>query len=61
MLIAYASVTVAIIFFRNLIPCDKDSLADPYVRMYVLPDHSSETKRKTKLVKNSLNPVFNER
>jgi len=26
-----------------------------------MPDHSSETKRKTKLVKNSLNPAFDER
>jgi len=49
------------VFSRNLIPCDKDNLADPYVRVYVMPDHSSETKRKTKLVKNTLNPLFDER
>jgi len=49
-----------LVFFRDLIPCDKNSLADPYVKMYLMPDHSSETKRKTKLVKDNLNPVYNE-
>lgn len=43
---------------RNLIPCDKDNLADPYIRIYLLPDRSN--KKKTKMVKNSLNPVFDE-
>ncbi|ESN94048.1 hypothetical protein HELRODRAFT_193817 [Helobdella robusta] len=45
---------------KNLIPCDKDNLADPYVRMYLLPDRTADTKRKTKLVKNTLNPTFDE-
>ncbi|XP_069121832.1 extended synaptotagmin-2-like isoform X3 [Argopecten irradians] len=42
----------------NLIACDDDNLADPYVKMYLLPDKS--TKHKTKIVKNNLNPVFDE-
>ncbi|XP_033732224.1 extended synaptotagmin-1-like isoform X3 [Pecten maximus] len=42
----------------NLIACDDDDLADPYVKMYLLPDKS--TKHKTKIVKNNLNPVFDE-
>ena len=41
----------------NLIPCDDDNLADPYVRIYMLPDKS---KRKTQVVKNNLQPVFDE-
>jgi len=58
---SFVYVTFECHFFRNLIPSDKDNLADPYVRIYVMPDHSSETKRKTKLMKNSLNPAFDER
>ncbi|CAI9735471.1 extended synaptotagmin-2-like isoform X3 [Octopus vulgaris] len=42
----------------NLLPCDDDNLADPYVRMYLLPDKSSTSKRKTEVVKNSLNPIY---
>lgn len=45
---------------RNLIPCDKDNLADPYVRIYIQPDHKSTSKRKTKPAKNTLNPTFDE-
>lgn len=44
----------------SLLPCDSDNLADPYVKMYLLPDKSSSGKRKTKIVKNNLNPVFDE-
>ncbi|XP_048779995.1 extended synaptotagmin-2-like isoform X2 [Ostrea edulis] len=44
----------------NLLPCDSDNLADPYVKMYLLPDKSSGGKRKTQVVKNNLNPVFDE-
>ncbi|XP_021349664.1 extended synaptotagmin-2-like isoform X3 [Mizuhopecten yessoensis] len=42
----------------HLIACDDDHLADPYVKMYLLPDKSA--KHKTKTVKDSLNPVFDE-
>jgi hypothetical protein len=45
---------------RNLIPCDaSDNLADPYVRLFLLPDQSSK-KCKTEVIKNNLNPVFDE-
>jgi hypothetical protein len=46
---------------RNLIPCDKDNLADPYIRIFVMPDHSSATRKRTKMVKNNLNPSFEEK
>jgi len=42
----------------NLIPCDQDSLADPYIKCYLLPDKSS--KKKTQTQKDTLNPVFDE-
>ena len=47
-----------ILFFSELIACDSDQLADPYVKIYLLPDKSS--KKKTDVVKNNLNPIFDE-
>lgn len=46
----------------NLKPAERDSkgLADPYVKMYLLPDRDSKSKRKTDVVKDNLNPVFDE-
>jgi hypothetical protein len=44
----------------NLMACDDDDLSDPYVRIYLLPDKSSGSKRKTQTVRNNLNPVFDE-
>lgn len=44
----------------NLIPCDKDHLADPYIRIYILPERSSSMKRKTEVCKNNLNPIYDE-
>ncbi|XP_064595420.1 extended synaptotagmin-2-like isoform X2 [Liolophura sinensis] len=44
----------------SLIACDSDHLSDPYVRIYLLPEKSSHNKRKTQVIKNNLNPVFDE-
>lgn len=44
----------------KLLHCDDEKLADPYVRMYLLPEKSSANKRKTAVVKDSLNPVYDE-
>jgi hypothetical protein len=56
-----AALVVVVHQCRNLIPCDaSDNLADPYVRLFLLPDRSTSTKRKTKSVKNNLSPVFDE-
>ncbi|XP_076437301.1 extended synaptotagmin-2-like isoform X2 [Babylonia areolata] len=46
----------------NLKPAEGDSkgLADPYIKMYLLPDRESKSKRKTKVIENNLNPVFDE-
>ncbi|XP_059178105.1 extended synaptotagmin-2-like isoform X3 [Physella acuta] len=46
----------------NLKPVQGDSknLADPYVKLYLLPDKSSASKKRTKIIKDNLNPVFDE-
>ncbi|KAF2895983.1 hypothetical protein ILUMI_10192 [Ignelater luminosus] len=38
----------------------KRNRSDPYVKVYLLPDRSKSGKRKTKVKKNTLNPVFDE-
>ncbi|XP_064489052.1 uncharacterized protein LOC135400948 isoform X2 [Ornithodoros turicata] len=46
---------------RGLAPVDtKKNRSDPYVKVYLLPDRTKSGKRKTKVKKNNLNPVFDE-
>ncbi|XP_022653685.1 uncharacterized protein LOC111247254 isoform X5 [Varroa destructor] len=46
---------------KNLAAVDeKRNRSDPYVKVYLLPDRSKSGKRKTKVRKHTLNPVFNE-
>ncbi|XP_064502931.1 synaptotagmin-like protein 5 isoform X5 [Pseudopipra pipra] len=46
---------------RNLaIGDEKKQRTDPYVKVYLLPDKSRQSKRKTKIKSNSTNPEFNE-
>ncbi|XP_031566724.1 extended synaptotagmin-2-A-like isoform X2 [Actinia tenebrosa] len=46
---------------RDLLPCDSDGLADPYIRAYLLPERAKSSKRRTDVAKNTLTPAFDER
>ena len=47
---------------RDLLPVegDSDNSADPYLKIYILPERSKSSKRKSEVMKNNLNPVFDE-
>ncbi|XP_074660080.1 phosphatidylinositol 4-phosphate 3-kinase C2 domain-containing subunit alpha-like [Tubulanus polymorphus] len=50
---------VMIMHAKDLVPEDCE-MPDPYVKLYLLPDFSKETKQKTTVVKNSSHPTFNQ-
>ncbi|XP_017161636.1 double C2-like domain-containing protein beta [Poecilia reticulata] len=45
---------------KGLKPMDFNGLADPYVKLHLLPGASKANKLKTKTIRNSLNPSWNE-
>lgn len=52
---------IMVMHARNLLPKSAGSLSDPYVKIYLTPDPTKSTKRKTKIARKTLNPTYNER
>ncbi|XP_041915888.1 double C2-like domain-containing protein beta [Alosa sapidissima] len=55
-----SSLHCSIIKAKGLKPMDSNGLADPYVKLHLLPGASKANKLRTKTKKNTLNPVWNE-
>lgn len=51
---------VRIIQAHGLINTDKDNLSDPYARVVILPDKKKKSKRKTRVIKDTLQPMWEE-
>ncbi|XP_042621534.1 rabphilin-3A-like isoform X1 [Cyprinus carpio] len=49
-----------IIKAKGLKPMDSNGLADPYVKLHLLPGASKSNKLRTKTIRTTLNPVWNE-
>uniref|UniRef100_A0A672SLY0 Rabphilin-3A-like n=1 Tax=Sinocyclocheilus grahami TaxID=75366 RepID=A0A672SLY0_SINGR len=45
---------------KGLKPMDSNGLADPYVKLHLLPGASKSNKLRTKTIRTTLNPVWNE-
>ncbi|XP_034137327.1 synaptotagmin-like protein 4 isoform X15 [Drosophila guanche] len=56
-----AALEVHVVRCKDLAAVDaKRNRSDPYVKVYLLPDKSKAGKRKTKVKKHTLNPIFDE-
>ncbi len=55
-----SSLRVHVISAKDLAAADSNGFSDPYVKMYLLPDKSKHSKRKTDVKMKTLKPVFNE-
>ncbi|CAG9823459.1 unnamed protein product [Phaedon cochleariae] len=51
---------VAVHKIMNIPLKDPSNIPDPYVKLYLLPERARDTKRKTQVIKDNCNPIFDE-
>lgn len=51
---------VRIVSAKGLAAAKKDGTSNPYVKVFLLPDKSKQTKRMTGVQRKTLNPTYNE-
>lgn len=52
------NVGLFLFIFRNIPMTDPTNIPDPYVKLYLLPERSKDSKRKTETLKDNCNPVY---
>uniref|UniRef100_A0A8C5BRT9 C2 domain-containing protein n=1 Tax=Gadus morhua TaxID=8049 RepID=A0A8C5BRT9_GADMO len=55
-----SSLHCSILKAKGLKPMDSNGLADPYIKLHLLPGASKSTKLRTKTLRNTRNPAWNE-
>lgn len=60
-ILATGALDIFIVRCTNLAKAKRNQTSDPYVKIYLLPDRSKNSKRKTSVKKNSTDPVFEEK
>ncbi|KAK9694869.1 C2 domain [Popillia japonica] len=53
--------TVVVNQVANLPLKDPSNIPDPYVKLYLLPERAKDSKRKTSVIKDNCNPMFDEK
>ena len=56
----HETLRVMVMHAKELSPRNQTNLADPYVKLYLLPDPIKATKLKTRIARRTLNPTYNE-
>ncbi|XP_037089538.1 extended synaptotagmin-2-B-like [Pollicipes pollicipes] len=51
---------VIVVHKISSLPMQGDDIPDPYVKTYLLPDRSEDNKRKTRMLKDQCDPVYDE-
>ncbi|CAF0760696.1 unnamed protein product [Adineta ricciae] len=59
--LATGALDIYILNCKNLAKAKKSQSSDPFVKVYLLPDRSKNSKRKSTVKKNTIDPVFDEK
>jgi len=57
---SHQNLSILVRHVKDLVPREGVESADPYVKLYLLPDTEKVTKKKTKVARKTLHPTYNE-